>query len=172
MCIALLAGTAAMLSCGEPSSPVPTGQASLVTSPPHNAEPQANKLPRKARLARCDPKSADSATATIGREGGVIQVGPHTLTIPPGALRQFVTITAVAPTDTVARIQFQPEGLKFKKTVTLAMAYEHCDAYEDGRIQMVYTDDALVILERVPSKVRRSTVVGEIEHFSNYALSW
>jgi hypothetical protein len=170
--LALLAGTVAILSCGEPSSPLPAGQASLDASPSPDASDQARKAVHDARLARCRPMPEARGTGTIGKEGGVIQVGPHTLTIPPGALRRTVTITGTAPSDTVGRIQFQPEGLRFKKTVALAMSYENCEVYEHKQLQMVYTDDSLVILEHVQSKVRGSSVVGEIEHFSNYALSW
>src|SRR5207247_1914187 len=117
----LLAGAAAAaLSCGDRS---PLG----VT--PGAARPRADLLDslvqtvnKAASLLTCSPLAADSATQTIGADGGTIYVGPHTLTIPPGALADTVTITAVAPADTVNRVQFQPQGLTFNQPASLTMS--------------------------------------------------
>src|SRR3989441_2701464 len=89
----LLAGAAAAaLSCGDRS---PLG----VT--PGAARPRADLLDslvqtvnKAASLLACSPLASDSATQTIGADGGTIYVGPHTLTIPAGALGDTVTITA------------------------------------------------------------------------------
>ncbi len=104
---ALLAGAAALLlSCAErpPLGP----QADLLGLPP---------LPAPASppsgLLQCSPLAADSVTQTIGPAGGTIALSTDTLVIPAGALDSAVTITAVAPSDTVNRIQFQPQGLTF-----------------------------------------------------------
>src|SRR5206468_12137398 len=81
---------------------------------PFHAPPMSALFPYTTlfrSLLTCSPLAADSATQTIGDSGGTIYVGPHTLTIPPGALNDTVTITAVAPADTVNRVQFQPQGL-------------------------------------------------------------
>src|SRR2546428_5731274 len=91
----LLTGAAAVaVSCGDRS---PLGVA------PGAPKPRADLLDtlvqtvnKAASLLTCSPLSYDSATQTIGAAGGVIQVGPHTLSIPPGALTDTVTITAVA----------------------------------------------------------------------------
>ncbi len=167
--LALLAAATAALSCGEPAAPsVP--QASLVTSLPKNA-PKLAKVLKNMHLVRCAPMAA-AATATIGSSGGSIQVGPHTLDIPAGALRDPVTITAFAPSDTVDRIQFQPEGLTFRKSVYLTMSFASCDVDDEDALWMVYTDDALNILEVVPTARSGQQVVGKLDHFSNYALSW
>src|SRR5437867_8645438 len=58
-------------------------------------------------LLRCIPLPADTATQTIGPWGGSLQVGPHRLIVPAGALATPVTITAVLPRDSVNRIVFQ-----------------------------------------------------------------
>jgi hypothetical protein len=165
-----------LLACGEPSAPPPAPDASLVTSLPNNADKRADKTVSNTGnghgLAKCDPMPAATATATIGLLGGVIQVGPHTLDIPAGALRERVTITAIAPSDSVDRIQFQPEGLVFRKPAALTMSYANCDVIGSVAVQIVYTDDALVILEYLPSLDRGKKVVGQLDHFSNYAVAW
>jgi hypothetical protein len=133
---------------------------------------KAKRAVHNARLVKCDRMPTATATATIGSHGGVIQVGSHTLDIPPGALRDRVTITAVAPADTVNRIQFQPEGLVFRKPAALTMSYANCGVRGSVAVQIAYTDDALVILEYLTSLDRGRKVIGELEHFSNYAVAW
>jgi hypothetical protein len=56
-----------------------------------------SELLRPTGLLACRPLPYASATQTIGPDGGVIQVGPHTLRIPPRALSRPITITAEAP---------------------------------------------------------------------------
>src|SRR5437870_4257172 len=73
---ALVITAAALLSCGEPPlSPVPPPQASLIGS-----------LLQATGLLHCTPLPTATATQTVGPAGGVIKVGPHTLSIPAGAL--------------------------------------------------------------------------------------
>lgn len=174
MALALLANAITVLSCGDPSAPPqpPPPQASLVASLPKAADKKAKRAVHRAGLTKCDPMPTGQATATIGSQGGVIEVGPHTLAIPPGALHDRVTITAVAPADTVDRIQFQPEGLVFRKPAVLTMSYANCDVRGSMDVQIAYTDDTLVILEYLPSLNRGRTVIGLLEHFSNYAVAW
>src|SRR5690349_21510517 len=45
-------------------------------------------------LLTCTPLPHTSVQQTVGPEGGVIYVGPHSLTVPAGALDSAVTITA------------------------------------------------------------------------------
>jgi len=44
-------------------------------------------------LLLCAPQVESTTTRTIGKQGGVINMGPHTLTIPSGALNGNVTIS-------------------------------------------------------------------------------
>ena len=61
----------------------------------------------------------DSVTQAIGPTGGVIAVGHHSLWVDSLALTSTVTITAVAPSDTVRWVRFHPDGLIFQtKTKT------------------------------------------------------
>ncbi len=169
---ALLAGTiAAVSSCGDPT---PVG----VRSPPLPLEAQSVRTLVKAMqagLISCIPLPYDSVTQAIGPKGGNLSVGPHKLTVPRGALAAPVSITAVAPSDTVNRVQFRPEGLSFAKSASLTMSYLNCPLLgsTDPR-QVAHTDDALQILQYLPStdQQKSSKVTGTLEHFSNYAVAW
>jgi len=162
---ALVVSAAALLSCGEPTaSPVPQPQASLIGS-----------LLQATGLLRCTPMPTATATQTVGSAGGVITIGPHTLSIPPGALGAPVTITATAPSDDVNRIQFQPQGLVFQRSAALTMSYANCNLL--GKLllkRIAYTDDALNILSYVVSldNLFAKKVTGQLKHFSNYAIAW
>jgi hypothetical protein len=163
--LALLAGVALVsASCGD-HAPQPTGpDASLLGG-----------LLQNTGLVSCTPLSYDSVTQTIGPAGGTIVVGPHVLSIPAGALADTVTITAVAPADTVRRVQFRPEGLTFATPASLQMSYADCSLL-GGTLpkQIAYTDDALNILEYLLSvdHLWTHTVTGKLHHFSSYAVAW
>jgi hypothetical protein len=151
-------------------------------SPTALAPPQSPELGLPGRgllnnltLMSCTPLVADSATALIGASGGTIDVGPHRLTIPAGALTNDVSITAIAPSDTVSRVQLFPEGLKFNKSATLRLSYGHCSGL--GTLlprRVVYIDEDLDILEALVSvtNVFNQTVSGQLDHFSDYAVAW
>ena len=163
--VALVLTAAALLSCGEPPlSPVPPPQASLIGG-----------LLQATGLLQCTAMPTATATQTVGPAGGVINVGPHRLSIPAGALGAPVTITATAPSDNVNRIQFQPEGLVFQRSAALTMSYANCSLL--GKLlpkQIAYTDDALNILSYLLSldNLFAKNVTGKLNHFSNYAIAW
>jgi hypothetical protein len=85
-----------------------------------------------------------------------------------------VVITAVAPSDTLSVVRFQPDGLVFGKPALLIRSYGHCDKREVHRAQIAYVTDAREIIEYVPSKNLRKNrrLVGTLQHFSNYAIAW
>jgi hypothetical protein len=160
--------TLVALSCSDPSPLGPNARA---------PRPQRDLvgLPTPTGLLQCTPLAADSAVQTIGPAGGTLQVGPHVFTVPPGALDSAVTISAVAPSDSVNRIVFQPEGLTFNQPASLTMSYANCGLLGLALPkQIVYTTDALAVLEYVTSVDQPSsqTVTGQIGHFSDYAVAW
>lgn len=165
---ALLGGAILVaLSCRDASRGV-APQADLV-----GALPLPSSLP--SGLLWCAPLPYDSVTRTIGPEGGTFQVGQHALWVPPGALDTAVTITAVAPSDTVNRVSLQPEGLSFARPAYLTMSYANCNLLGSTLPKrIVYTTDALTILyyllsvDHPPSL----TTTGRLEHFSTYAVAW
>lgn len=157
-----LSSIVALFGCGEPG-----------VGPQSATRARADWFPRIG-LLECSPLPADSATATIDSSGGVIQIGPHTLTIPPGALSAPVTIMAVAPSDTVNRIQFQPTGLRFREPARLTMSYGNCGVLYGLLPQLAYTTDSLQVLQILESATDpfSQTVSAPLRHFSDYAVAW
>jgi hypothetical protein len=137
-------------------------------------------------LAVCRPLPYDSVTQTIGPHGGEIEVGRNKLFIPRGALRASVRITAVAPSDTVALVRFRPEGLRFAATALLVMKYDNCRVPRTATPRIALVTDGLDVIEVLPSgadspaahrltkgpKHGRRLVIGQLQHFSNYAVAW
>jgi hypothetical protein len=169
--LTLLAGaTAVVVSCSDRSRGIPAGpDASLV------GETGLGSLGQLVGLLSCDSLPYDSVTQTVGPDGGVIQFGAHTLSIPAGALSDSVTITAVAPSDTVRRVQLYPEGLEFATPASLTLSYAGCDLLGlEIPKRVVYTTDLLTILEYLQSVDAKSEqrVRGRLDHFSNYAVAW
>ena len=126
-------------------------------------------------LLKCTPLAYDSVTQTIGPEGGTLAVSGYVLTVPAGALDSAVSITAVAPSDTVNHVRFQPEGLTFQQPTSLTLSYANCDLLGSlAPKQIAYTTDSLVILEFLPSldDLLSQTVTAQLQHFSEYAIAW
>jgi len=127
-------------------------------------------------LLQCSNLSYASTTQTIGSGGGTIRVGPHTLTVPAGALFSPVTITGeLVMGRGVNAVRFQPEGLKFQRSAYLTMSYANCNLL--GRLlpkRIAYVGDALNILSYLLSidNVLGTKVTGRVDHFSNYAVAW
>lgn len=162
-----LASLTLSLSCA-PDNPT------AVVTPP--AQSLVGDLSTKLTgLLTCTPMPKAKGSATIGPEGGTLTVGAHTLTVPPGALSAQVKIKATAPSDSVNRVEFDPEGLQFARPASLTMSYANCNTL--GKLvpkRIAYTTDALVILEYLPSidDLASQEVTGQLQHFSSYAVAW
>ena len=160
-------------SCGEPpTTPVapatpalPAPDASLIGS-----------LIGATGLLQCSDLPSASSTPTIGIEGGTITAGPHTLVIPPGALRVPATITMTAPAGLgVNAVKFEPEGLQFARPATLSMSYSNCSLL--GNLlpkRIAYTDDNLNVITYLLSldNLLGKRVTGKVNHFSDYVVAW
>src|SRR6266545_3911281 len=102
-------------------------------------------------LLTCRPLRYDSVTKTIGPAGGEIAVGRNWLLVPRGALREPVRITAVAPSDTVTMVRFQPEGLRFEATALLVMKYDNCRVPKGVTPRIALVTESLSIIEVLAS---------------------
>ena len=125
----------------------------------------------------CAPLASASVTRVIGRAGGSMRVGPHTLRVPQGALAKAVSITAeLDGDDGYNKVRFYPHGLKFRTPASLTMSYANCDIGDGSRlayVQIVYRHgDQIVEYEPSIADLAGRTVTGEITHFSNYAVAW
>jgi hypothetical protein len=124
-------------------------------------------------LASCNVRETHTGSAEIGPMGGVVRVGPHRLTVPPYALREKVLITAVAPKGSYVQVQFEPEGLQFRRPTLLTMSYSECSLLSPLRLKIVYVNDGLEILEVLPTAVSllTRTANAPVDHFSRYMLA-
>jgi len=128
-------------------------------------------------LLTCTPLAYTSVQQTVGPEGGLIQIGPHSLAVPAGALDSSVVITAVIASESVNSVQFQPEGLVFASghPARLTMSYANCSLL--GQLlpkKIVYTTDLLQILQWLLSldDPLHQRVSADAQHFSRYAIAW
>lgn len=170
-CFVLATGSCS--SDQSPTGPAATAAVAAVDSAPQGA--LLGPLLKPLGLLKCDPLPAATATAAIGRDGGVLQVGPHVLWIPPGALDRTVTIRATIRRDDVNAVDFSPHGLEFAGSAWLTMSYANCNLL--GRLlpkRIAYTDNLLNILYYLLSfdSFWTKTVTGKVDHFSKYAVSW
>lgn len=124
-------------------------------------------------LLVCSSQPYQVARKTIGYEGGMIQVGSHTLVIPRGALRRQTTITAEQMPGRTNSVRFSPEGLQFERSAGLVMNYSNCLVVLLKK-KIVYTDENLKILEVLRSLdlFGSKTVTAPIDHFSRYAIAY
>jgi hypothetical protein len=124
-------------------------------------------------LVSCDVKKTYTASATIGKSGGTLGIGPHRLTVPRNALNHDVRISAVAPKGRHVQIKFEPEGLEFRRPVALTMSYAECSLLSPLHLKIVYVNDQLEILEVLPTvtSVLTRTATAPVDHFSRYMLA-
>lgn len=171
--VAALAITAA--SCGDSTLTAPP----VAQVTPDSAQGELlgilQPITRPLGLLTCRPMAPATGSAVIGPMGGTVQVGPHVLRVPPGALDAPVLITGYAPSSDVNRVEFQPHGLAFERSAALTMSYANCDivswllpkriAYVDGDLDILYY---LLSLDNIFAK----KVTGKVDHFSDYAVAW
>jgi len=74
----------------------------------------------------CNVPARDSVSKVIGASGGILDVGPTRLIIPPGALTKDTLVTGVVPAGNTVTVQFSPQGLHFKKPAGLIIDATNC----------------------------------------------
>jgi hypothetical protein len=124
-------------------------------------------------LVSCEALPEQSTSKVIGRRGGKIDIGPHSISIPAGALSRDTRITAQLPGDRASSVRLSPEGLKFNKPATLSLSYAHCRQLLPLPMRIVYTTDDLAILQLLRSRDDRrgKMVSAPLDHFSRYAVA-
>jgi hypothetical protein len=168
----LLGAVSVVISCSETS---PVGPASQGATAKHDLLGGLTQPLKTLGLLKCNPMPEYRVTQVIGPSGGAMQIGPHTFSVPAGALSSNVTITADAPHDNVNRVVFSPEGLTFATPATLTMSYANCNLL--GSLlpkHIAYVDDNLNILYYLlgSDNLLTQQVSGQVSHFSDYATAW
>ena len=168
---ALMLATLAACSETAPTlAPAPAPELSLIG----DLTGTVNTLLKPATdLLACKVTQTHTTTQVVGRSGGTIQVGPHSLYIPPEALSENQTITATAPAGNRVEVEFQPHGLEFRRQTLLTMSYRDCSLVGSLLPRIVYAEKDGTILETLASlpNVFRQTVTAKTDHFSSYMLA-
>lgn len=179
----LLFGAALLLAlaCAVPDSTSPSSQTSAtgaaVFANPASSGMSAARGERGHEFpspARCEPAEAVVASGTFGPDGGVLRIGDSYLAIPAGALASRVTITGRSLGDRSSTIEFQPEGLRFRKPAGLVFSSEGCRIPPGVTPSVVYLGATGEVLEDIPASYdhRRRRVAAPIHHFSGYAIAF
>lgn len=116
----------------------------------------------------CTVPAALTGSALIGPSGGELDVGPHRLIIPPGALTAVTLVSGTVPAGSTIRIDFEPEGLQFKKPAGLILDASSCA----GVPNVVYLNEDGGIEEHIEAIFSNwwHTIAAPIDHFSGYML--
>jgi len=177
---ALILVSAALWACGGDNATqplAPTSSASTTTT--QNKDVVGNLLGDlglggSPNLFVCQGNGGPyTGSGTVGIWGGQIQIGPHSLSVPPFAVFKPVTITAqTVPGDTIGVI-FGPQGQQFLLPPTLSLDYSHCQNKPNGPLTIDLLDNLLqTILDLLPSLDNGTgKVTAPIWHFSVYAAA-
>ena len=126
----------------------------------------------KSKVAVCKLQKEEWKTEQIGARGGKVSVAGVQLTVPAGALRSTVAITAHVLPTTSASVQFLPEGLHFAVPATLRLEYTKCDTPIFG-VNVVYVQaDTVTEIEPSTNHPIFKFVTAKIGHFSSYAVAY
>ncbi len=177
---ALLLGAGAAISgCADPATTGPAAgavQASVGNIATQNHSAARRVAGNAALVSKCRPLAPETAHRVIGPAGGTLTIGPHTLTVPRGALSRHVAIRAkIAGGQSINVVEFKPAGLVFQTPAVLTMSYTNCD--REGRTTssaIAVVDDTLGVVDYIASTddAATSTVTGSVPDLTNYAVAW
>ncbi|MFZ5432766.1 MAG: hypothetical protein ACOZB3_03230 [Calditrichota bacterium] len=114
-------------------------------------------------------------TFRVGPDGAVIRFATHSLTIPRGAVDEYVMITLSNASVSAVAIDCNPSPFHFNVPVTLTLSYSGTtysnDTGAEAPLAVIYMapDGSL---EELPSTVDRAaqTVSAPTDHFSRYII--
>jgi hypothetical protein len=137
-------------------------------------QPQFGVTRVRPAFTRCRPQPRAVTSAWIGPKGGTLKAGGHVFTVPEGAVSERTLITMEAPSDTINRVVFSPEGLTFAPghSPHLVISYKNCTMAKRTRQEIAYVNSYLQVVE-VTASVSDTlglTVDGRLNHFSDYVL--
>jgi hypothetical protein len=156
------------------------------------ARVKSSSTTNRTGLVACH-QTYDSASKVFGPKGDSLRVGNHIFWVDAQVLRDTVTITAVAPADTVRWVRFQPEGLLFPPNsydvdwlhlsagAILYTNFKDCGVPSSDTVRIAQVSDSLAILgylqswskvKNVPWSQGLQYVAGQVPHFTNFAIAW
>jgi hypothetical protein len=127
--------------------------------------------PTSAPVVLCRPLPYDAQVKVVGPEGGQLQVGPHTVRIPRGALTQHYVITAELPVSEAVSVRLSPHGLRFVRMPVLTLSYAHCNPSPDTDWRIASTDEFLRVTEYPRSVDKKRSASAWLESTARYAVA-
>jgi hypothetical protein len=182
---ALVLASAALWACGGDDSTQPLAPSSSASTAVRTTSAAKSNdvvgnllgdlgLGGKPALFVCQGNGGPyTGSGTVGIWGGQIQIGPHSLSVPPFAVLKPVTITATTvPGDTIG-VVFGPQGQQFLLPPTLSLDYSHCQNQPNAPLTIDLLDNLLqTVLDLLPSLDKgNGKVTAPIWHFSVYAAA-
>lgn len=173
--IALATSNCGDRTATEPSGAMPAATpASVAVGPQHDTNARTTRPPD---LVRCKTQKPETIARRIGPDGGTIEIGPYTLTIPPGALSRRVTIVArIRGGESGSVVEFKPNWLVFEQSASLSMSYAKCDVDDDAEsaLRIAVVDDQYQIVDYLPSTTDPSSqsVIATVTQVRNYAVAY
>jgi hypothetical protein len=166
----------ALAACSSVDSTAPTARAPQQQASfdaggiPHNGGGKGPKSEHPSP-ASCVVSSPLSGSARIGPLGGILDVGPHHVIVPPGALGKTVTLTGFVPAGNKLQIELGPEGLEFNRPALLILDTSGCSNLP-ATLYIDYVDQDGNLLQRIQAVFSAvlHIIVAPIEHFSIYAF--
>lgn len=171
----------AVLACSgdSPTAPVAAGSVASLNAGNNGNGKKDGNLPGSHRTEQamagkfiplnCQPKQIATGSAVIGPSGGILQIGPHRLIVPAGALTSPVRISGTVPEGRPFQIDLQPHGLQFRKAAGLILDASSCT----DAPTIVYIVDQITVgppIEAIYSNWWKA-IACPIWHFSGYMIS-
>ncbi|HEY3934248.1 MAG TPA: hypothetical protein VGL65_06470 [Gemmatimonadales bacterium] len=176
---ALAVAALLVTGCGGPLPTAPSAPASQAASAaPKPSDNLVLSIPLPTLrlpgpLASLGCALEGSVGVDIGPNGGTITLGATSLVIPKHALSQLTHIVMLPALGKTVAVQFFPEGLTFSSNAPPTLTFNTDCIGNPSNDQIVYTDDAGNILERLTTTSRTAhTISAQIHHFSRYAVAW
>ncbi len=124
-------------------------------------------------LVQCQLTSYRGKAKVIGPGGGVVSFGPHKITIPPGALGNYLVVYGELHVANHVVVELSPHGLQMSAPAILELAYGTCQS--GNGFEVAYVDDNLNIISYPavpPGGTNSGEVRAELWHFSQYAVAY
>jgi hypothetical protein len=135
---------------------------------PGSAGDAVTATAKPTQSLQCSVSAPLTGMARIGPAGGMMDIGPHRLIIPAGALTTDVDVKGVVPAGNTLQIQFYPEGLHFNKPAGLILDASSCAGVPD----VVYINEKGGENEVIHAIFSEwwHVIAAPLDHFSMYVL--
>lgn len=177
--LAAILASAMLGACSDAPRATSPRVAQLGTSEPATARLATSSASTPTYLS-CPSTVAQSASAVIGPEGGVLRLAGSALAVPPGAVPVPTSFTFALPASDLMQVEVHADGVAhyvFKRPVAITVDYSRCAAATDSLSQSFgawYIDPqsrkGLQFMGGVDIRALHR-VVFATNHLSGYAIS-